>query len=72
MASLLFPLVAMLPALALNFSPMLLGAFLLVIALLVFRFFFIFALWSGSEEFSLGKFVGISFVVVGVVPLQIT
>lgn len=42
MASLFAPLVAMLPALIINFSPTLLALFLAVIALLLFRFFVIF------------------------------
>ncbi len=41
-ASLVIPLVAMLPALAVNFSFLLLGIFLAVLGLLVFRFFVIF------------------------------
>jgi len=42
LASLIVPLIAMLPALVVNFSFLLLGVFLAVLGLLVFRFFVIF------------------------------
>jgi hypothetical protein len=42
MASLFFPIIAMIPALILNFSPVLLAIFASVVALLLYRFFIIF------------------------------
>jgi hypothetical protein len=42
MAALIFPIIAMIPALILNFSFLLLAIFLIVVGLLLFRFFVIF------------------------------
>jgi hypothetical protein len=42
MASLIFPIIAIIPALILNFSPILLVIFIAVVGLLLFRFFIIF------------------------------
>ncbi|MFX0113264.1 MAG: hypothetical protein ACFFB3_01825 [Candidatus Hodarchaeota archaeon] len=42
MAALFIPIVAMIPALVLNFSPVLAGIFVIVFALLLYRFFIIF------------------------------
>jgi hypothetical protein len=42
MASLIFPIIALIPALLLNFSLILLLIFILIIGLLLFRFFIIF------------------------------
>lgn len=42
MASLIFPIIVMIPALIINFSPVLLVIFLVVLGLMLFRFFIIF------------------------------
>ncbi|UCG69162.1 MAG: hypothetical protein JSV09_15480 [Thermoplasmata archaeon] len=41
MASLIFPIIAIIPALIINFSPVLLVVFLIVLGLMLFRFFII-------------------------------
>lgn len=46
MASLIFPIIALIPALILNFSPILLLIFIAVVGLLLFRFFIIFMMVS--------------------------
>lgn len=42
MASLIFPIIALVPALIINFSPILLMIFIMIVWLLLFRFFIIF------------------------------